>query len=287
MSADVGVSQIDYHGWNGAWKLTNGTVELVVVPQLGRIMRYCLADGKNVLWENPTMLGKAPLPVSEAKDWQNYGGDKVWPAPQSVWNWPPDPALDPGTWKVRVLPSNRLLVEGAPSEKSGIRFTREIRMAPKGTEVTIVNTMTATGKSEVNWGLWEIAQVDDPELAALPRDASPPYVLMMGEKPTEQVLTVGGNCVFVKRDPKKNGKIGTTSRTAKAHSTKDRVRFIIQALSVSNPEGKYSDSGCRQALYWSPDPDKYVELELMGPVGPLKPGKSFRMTTRWSLQRLP
>src|SRR5262245_60839367 len=94
--ADVRLERIAYHGWRGAWRMTNGTVELILVPQIGRIMRYGFVGGPNVLWENPAMHGKVVPPKAGDKEWANYGGDKLWPAPQDRWGWPPDPYLDRG-----------------------------------------------------------------------------------------------------------------------------------------------------------------------------------------------
>src|SRR5690349_6289708 len=78
---EVTVRQVEYHGWKGAYRLSNQTVELLFVPQIGRILRYGYIDGPNILCENAALQGKAPDPAHPGKDWVNYGGDKLWPAP--------------------------------------------------------------------------------------------------------------------------------------------------------------------------------------------------------------
>src|SRR5438105_716976 len=55
--AGVAVERVDYHGWPGCFRLTNGTVDVVVVPQIGRVMRYGPVGGPNLLWENPALPG--------------------------------------------------------------------------------------------------------------------------------------------------------------------------------------------------------------------------------------
>ena len=38
--ASVAIERVEYKGWTDAVYLSNGEVELVVVPQIGRIMHY-------------------------------------------------------------------------------------------------------------------------------------------------------------------------------------------------------------------------------------------------------
>ena len=36
---EVKIDRIEYHGWAGCYRVSNGSVELLYVPQVGRIMR--------------------------------------------------------------------------------------------------------------------------------------------------------------------------------------------------------------------------------------------------------
>ena len=58
-AAEVTVERITYHGWADSWRMSNGAIDLVVVPRIGRIMRYGRVGGPNMLWENPDTIGKA------------------------------------------------------------------------------------------------------------------------------------------------------------------------------------------------------------------------------------
>src|SRR5882762_5172496 len=89
----------NYHGWTNSILVSNGRVEAVIVPQVGRVMQFRFAgDGDGPFWENPALAGTAPHP--ESKEWGNFGGDKTWPAPQSDWDkitpraWPPPVGFD-------------------------------------------------------------------------------------------------------------------------------------------------------------------------------------------------
>src|SRR5467141_1441152 len=74
----------NYHGWADSILVSNGRVEAVIVPAIGRVMQFRFAGEEDgPFWENRAMEGKAP--DSESKEWSNFGGDKTWPAPQSDW----------------------------------------------------------------------------------------------------------------------------------------------------------------------------------------------------------
>src|SRR5712671_5823512 len=74
----------NYHGWSNSILVSNGRVEAVIVPAIGRVMQFRLAgDEDGPFWENRTLNGRKPDP--ESNDWGNFGGDKAWPAPQADW----------------------------------------------------------------------------------------------------------------------------------------------------------------------------------------------------------
>ena len=75
---------VEYNGWKCV-VMKNKTTEVIVAPELnGRVIQYRV-DGHEFLWVNKDLAGKV-YPPEENYDmdhWKNYGGDKVWPAPQS------------------------------------------------------------------------------------------------------------------------------------------------------------------------------------------------------------
>src|SRR5256885_1844661 len=80
---DGAASVEPHHGWPDALVLSNGKVEVVVVPAIGRIMQFRFAGEDGVFWENSALFGKVHEPKPRA--WINFGGDKTWPAPEAAW----------------------------------------------------------------------------------------------------------------------------------------------------------------------------------------------------------
>ena len=298
--------RVPYHGWNDAVQMSNGTVELVFVPQIGRVMRYALVGGPNVLWNNPALYGKTTDIANPPKDWINYGGDKLWPSPQSEWGWPPDPIMDSGEQLVTITPDNHLIVEGHTSAKHGIRFLREISLDDIGTGVTFKNTMVNARPRQqipdpkdpqnpaanlspvynrVTWGIWEVAQMDNPTEARLlihKKGHFPQgYYTFKDQDPAGAAADVTPTLVRLRRDPNKSCKIGGDAPQGYLEAVVHDVTFRISARVEAGQ--KYPDDGCAQEIWTNPDPLAYVELEMLGPIHTLEPGKSAVFTTRWSL----
>ena len=276
------IRHITYHGWANSLQISNRSVDLVYVPELGRIMRYGLVGGRNMLWVNPEMSGKHPDP--KVKDWQNFGGDKLWPAPQSVWKWPPDPVLDIGGVVATAEPTGHLLIRGKESGTSGIRFDRDISLDTVGTGVTIINTMVNTSALPVKWSVWEITQINDPDEMKLPLNPGglfpTGYYSFPGATAEPSAVSVGADAVTLKRNPKAWYKVGSDSAAGSLTADKAGLRI---SLSAGREPGDYPDEGCSLEIYTSPDPLKYVELEMLGPVRTIPAGQSITLTTHWKL----
>ncbi len=283
----VSVTQEAYHGWKGAYRLSNGTAELVFVPQVGRILRYGFVGERNILWENPALAGKTTDLVTPPTDWQNYGGDKLWPSPQSAWGWPPDPISDSGPQTVHILPNKHLLVTGPAQGKYGVQFQREIALAEKGTAVTIRNTMTNRTAKMLTFGIWEIAQADNPDVTTLPESKAERfpkgYTVVGGMTPRDGQVTRDRGLLHIQRLPDHAAKIGGNASGNWVESAFGKVRFRMSGGYESG--GDYPDDGCAQEVYTSDDPNRYVEMELLAPLRKLKPAASTMFVTLWSLTR--
>lgn len=282
----VSVRQIPYHEWQGAYRVTNGSVELIYVPQIGRIMRYAFVGGKNVLWENEALRGKTADPAAAAKEWANFGGDKLWPAPQSGWPWPPDPDIDAAPQTVSQT-AKGLKVKGKDSAKIGIRFEREIAMDPATGDVTIVNTMINTSPVERTWSIWEVAQTDSPDVTRMPTNTAGKfakgYYEFNDNVPTADTIELTPTEVRLKRHAARTSKIGSDSPKGWIASQIGAVQFQISTAVEAGQT--YPDDGCALEVYTNNDPLKYIEMELLGPIRKLAPGKRTSLTTHWQLTR--
>ena len=81
------LEKTQFNGWN-VYRLTNGLVTLYIAPELGgRAIQLELGD-QGCFFVNADLAGKV-LPAEQNNTkagWANYGGDKVWPAPEGWMN---------------------------------------------------------------------------------------------------------------------------------------------------------------------------------------------------------
>ena len=275
----IRVEQIEYKGWANCWKISNGVAEVVVVPQTGRIMSFSFAGSGNVLFENSALAGTIADTVQ--KDWVNYGGDKLWPAPQSDWVWPPDPVLDRATQTVRAT-ADGITMHGRPSQ--GVVFERQIHMSPDQAEIRILNRLVNVGRKALDRSVWEICQVAKPDRAILPVSKRNGWTSLTNlPDDAAFVQPVGDDAVQISRDPKKGHKYGSTSLAGWVAMEAGHLRLTLSTQSIAAET--YPDQGSIEEVYTAGDPDDNMELELLGPMRHLTPGQSTSVETVWKLEK--
>ena len=171
MLAWCGASNAATPGWKSV-DLTNDFVTVQVVPEIGgRVIQYKLGDHP-FLWVNPDLADKKPTAsgLDAEGGWLNYGGDKLWPAPQGwdndeQWPGPPDGVLDGQPHAMEKLPVDQdgrmgVRLTSRDDPRSGIRFSRVIRLDPDGTRVSLEATMTNVDTKPRRWGIWSHIQLD-------------------------------------------------------------------------------------------------------------------------------
>jgi Domain of unknown function (DUF4380) len=175
-SAPAAIEQTNYRGWK-ACKLSNGLITLYVTPEIGgRIIQFELA-GHPFLFLNPELAGKVFPPEENGGGkggWKNYGGSKLWPAPQGwarddQWPGPPDPVLDGGIYQSEIVERGperaAVKVTSPPDPRTGVQLSRTISLEPGGTQVHHDCVMRNISRRPVRWSIWEVVQHDaaDPE----------------------------------------------------------------------------------------------------------------------------
>ena len=174
------IQKQSYRGWPGwpSWEdalvMSNGLVEAVIVPSIGRVMQFRFVGEAGVFWENAALAGK---PVNAASnDWGNFGGDKSWPAPQSEWPkitpraWPPPVAFDSMPCTVKVI-GNTVELTTPVDPHYGIRVVRTISLDARQ---PVMNIKTAYEKVEGDprkVGIWVITQLPEPVMVYVPLPA--------------------------------------------------------------------------------------------------------------------
>jgi hypothetical protein len=286
-AAATRVDRIDFQGWKNAWRLTNEQVEVVVVPQIGRVMSFKFKDGENVLWSDRTLDGKQGDATGAA--WINFGGDKTWPAPEAEWGhytkrsrWMPPPAFDALPVTARI-DGNQVILTSPIDPFYGVRTIRRVSLQPGAAVMEIETTYERVSGEPSRIAIWVITQFNEPVAVYVPIPETSQFQnghFIFGEKPWPQ-LTIVDHMLRVPRDPATAHKLGSDA---------DRMLWVdgttMCLVSASRvPGAEYPDRGASVEVYTNPDPKTYVELETLGPLVQMSPGDRIQHTTTYTLLR--
>lgn len=164
------IAKVQYNGWE-VYRLANGIVTLFVAPQLGgRAIQMELGD-QSYCFVNKGLAGKV-LPESQNNlqaGWANYGGDKVWPAPEgwtSDQEWPSIPyyVLDGSSFRFEILtegPEEAAIRVTSPEDRrTGVQFVRTYHVYAGTTRIKVDQTMRNISRRRIRWGIWHVFQND-------------------------------------------------------------------------------------------------------------------------------
>jgi len=283
-----------FHGWS-ALVIHNRHQRVTVVPAIGRVMGFDFAEAgaapeQGPFWSHP-QLGPALVPDGEG--WINHGGDRAWPAPQSDWprfsgrGWPPPATFDAQPYTASVQQSAVEMVS-AVDPAYGIRVHRRVSLVEEG---LLIDTRYEKVQGDpVRVAVWTISQLDPPERMFVRLPAASTFAggfhSQLPAPPRD--ARVDGRLLSLARDPK--DKTMLVSDGDALMWLGQRQALVIETLSQSPPpsagDPRAWPGGAHAQIYTSPDGDqRYVELELFGPLADLRVGQSCSMLVRYQLLR--
>ena len=295
-SADEGVSvrRLNYRGWSDSIALSNGKVEVVVVPAIGRVMQFGFIGQDGVFWENRALDGQPQAwnPAEwKTKDWVNFGGDKSWPSPEGDWPkftqraaWRPPPAFDGmAVEDVRTTREGGVVLTSPVDPFFGIRVRRTVRLHPDQPVMTISTVFERVSGEPARIGVWVVTQLKHPVGLYVPVPAAtifPKGYALLGKTPPPS-LKFGQGLLSLTRNPKVEHKIGSDAGALLWVGEKVMCRID----SPREPGGEYPDQGSSAEIYTNPDPLPYIELEMLGPLRVMKAGDRIERTSIYTFIR--
>jgi hypothetical protein len=292
-AADKGkatVEKTEYKGWKNNLRLSNGDVELIVTLDVGpRIISYRLARGQNVFKEYADQLGK-----SGEKDWQIRGGHRLWVGPEDTTR---TYAADNGPVKYQEA-EGKVRFTPAPETEYGIQKEIDLHLAPSGSRVRVVHRIKNVGAKATSLAPWALSVMapdgveiiplppkkDHPESAAAassPKDFAPNQTMVLWPffDFADPRWHFGSKYITLRQDPKrKPTKIGLAHQMGWVGYLNGGTLFVKR---LDYQEDKtYPDNGCNFETYSNED---MLEVESLGPIVQLAPGKEVEMVETWDL----
>jgi len=284
LGVGTSIASIAWHGWTDCYLLSNGVIEAIVVPAIGRVMQLRLAgDTVGTLWENRALDGQTQQ--TARRDWLNFGGDKCWPAPQSEWpallgrDWPPPHTFD--SLPMEAIATERAVILSSQVDPDfGIQVVRHVELDPKRPVMRIRTEFRKLSGDPVTVSIWTITQMQDPEriCALLPAKSRFPrgYIPLLNAEPAGVKIESG--VLSLVRHPRAYVKIG-----ADAASLAWVGQNCVVRIDTEVEPGEYPDGGCVTQIYTNPNPLHYVELETLGPLATLSAGGLMERTTVYTV----
>lgn len=299
-------------GYAGDWfslSLSNGLVAFSVVPSIGgRVMDLSLGETR-VFYTNPRLRGKAipELQSSEISLGRNYGGSKVWPAPQGwsseqEWPGPPDPVVDCGVYDWRAAleqDSATVHLQSQHDEYCGITMRREIKISGGSSSVEVLHTMENTSRMPVRWSIWQVTQVDASQGLEIFAPAKG-FHQTFGDKPYPAVSFSSAERRVRLKYEDQVAKLAVDADQGWFASL-DRARGFVLAETFPITPGAICPDGAQVAFWISgrgtftlhgdqvdmsagaAGCDPHVETEIMSPLTALEPTQGYQFLTKWHL----
>lgn len=284
-----------------------------VVPELGgRIMELSL-DGHNFLFVNPALENVRNGQGDDSWDgvWQNFGGEKIWVAPQGwdndrQWAGPPDRVLDGGCFRVSKI-GNSIESESPIDPRTGLQIRRKISLSDEKCAVKIDATFENFSEKSGRWSIWPVIQVAahdfDGDRYAVSFPAENGYSVMHGVVNNPQYrLDVVGNCEVSYKYI--IGKVGALSRGGwVAYADKRAGKVLVATFDFCEDAQYPSDTNVQiwssgagaifsRGILRIANDDKnanppYMELELLSPLAEISKGESFGFSYGLSVCSVP
>jgi hypothetical protein len=300
------VTKENYRGWR-AIRLANGILELFVVPEIGgRVIQLRVGD-LDLFYVNHRHEGRVYRPEENDLDsgWKNYGGSKVWPAPQgwasdAEWPGPPDPVLDGGVYSCEIVQERgetaAVRLESSPDQYTGLTFVRVIRIFRDAARVEVRHTMRNTSARRVRWAVWQVTQqaaTSDVSIFVPART----YRQLFGDRAYGEIsFSANGLCRLRYRDQvakfamkPERGWLATLDTGRGFSLVETFPLFRASAYPDDSPvefwvNGRGSVTIHNDKTHMEHDPngcDPYIETEVLSPLIELEPGEEYGFPTCW------
>src|SRR5262250_636752 len=259
-------------------------VEIIAPGDVGpRVIRFGFVGGQNLFKEFLEQLGR-----SGEDKFQLRGGDRVWKAPEDpVATWAPDNV------PVEISVIRNGLIARAPVEPlTHLRKEIEIRMADRGTDVTVVHRVTNKSLFPLEYSAWALTMMAPGGVAISgfpPRgkhpanlEATNPLVMWAYTNLADKRWTFTKKYLALRQDPNNSEaqKLGLFNPHTWGAYVLNGEAFIKQA--AGDAHASYPDFGCSFEAFTN---NEFLEMETLSPLKKMAPGETVEQTEHWTLHK--
>jgi len=268
----------DYHGFP-ILTLSNALISLDLLSGGPHIVSLRYRGGANLFGE-----------LFEQKDtgygnYYSFGGHRLWHSPEAM---PRTYLPNAGEAQVEEIP-NGVRITRPPEPVGGIVKQIEVQLDPEKAVIVVQHRLANHGVWPVECAAWALTMLKLGGKAILPLPNMPADA--DGMLPNRQLtfwpymhihdprLDLHDDFITVSADPLLPPiKLGYFNPHGWLAYWLEGVLFVKRFS--PNPGSPFPDGGCNAELYCN---DQFIELESLGPLAKLEPGKSIIHTETWEL----
>jgi hypothetical protein len=282
---EVKMEKVQYFNQPNCYRLTNGTVELIVTTDIGpRIIRYGFPGGGNILAELPDSSVKTAF-----GEWKAYGGHRLWHAPEAM---PRTYSPDSSPIDFKIEGTDTIHLTQPVEEKTGIQKEIIVTMDADGSGVTIKHRLTNKGVWAIDLAPWALTIMRGGGVTVIPQEPyishddfllpARPLVLWHYTDLADPRWTIGRKYLQLKTveagtEPQK---AGVANKQGWCAYSLNKTLFVKRFPYKDG--SNYPDQGCNNEVYTA---GSFMEVETLGPMNHLEPGQSAEHVERWYLYK--
>lgn len=280
---DVTVDKLAYFGQPNCYKLSNGTVEVIVTTDIGpRVIRYGFVGKPNVFAEMPDDVVQ-----TEWGNWKPYGGHRFWHAPEVK---PRSYSPDNDPVQIAIEGNGGVRLTQPVEPKTGMQKELLVTLDPTGTAVTVVHRLTNRGVWTVEAAPWGLTIVAGGGTTIIPQEPyishddyvlpARPMVLWHYTDLTDPRWSIGKKYLRLRTEASLNvaQKVGVANKQGWVGYLNGGTLFVKRFAYQSGAQ--YPDEGCNCETFTK---GTFMEVETVGPLAAIDPGASIEHTERWYL----
>jgi hypothetical protein len=279
----MALERVEFNGWPNCVRLANREMEVIVTTAVGpRIARCAFIGQRNVFAEIPGQQGG-----TGESEWMIRGGHRLWVAPESK---PKTYELDNSPIEVEELPDGVMTVQPR-GPLTGVVKVMLIVLDKRANQVSVVHKLRNAGKRPVLLAPWGLSVMAPDGMAVIPLPAKIPHTDRLTPNQLWSIWSytdfadprwqLGSRYVFFRQDRTRGpNKLGIAHREGWIGYLLGEFLFMKR---FDWRDGKpYPDGGVNFETFSN---EQMLELESLGPLVELAPGRSVTHTETWTLHR--
>ena len=280
----MSAEKVNYFNQPNCYKITNGTVEVIVTTDIGpRVIAYRFIGRENILAE----MGPEDVVKTELGEWHPWGGHRLWHAPEDM---PRTYEPDNNPIKFEIVGENGIRLMRGVEEHTNIEKEMLVQLDPNSTRVTVTMTLTNRGLWPVELAPWGLTIMNGGGTTIFPNEPyinhndamlpARPLVLWHYTNMADPRWSFGTKYVTLSTDSNdsESQKIGAANKQGWAGYLRKNTFFIKSFPYIEGAD--YPDMGSNFETYTAGD---FMEIETLGSTVKLAKGESVTHIENWHL----